>query len=265
MDAAQEAADNMSKSPLKAKPLRNPGQSLDDQLDKLAFDSVLPYLFGSGLMFFLAVMEWYQWYFELPPKPVLLGLVAAVVFAITFVKFRQAVRKAKRIKLGRDGEKAVGQYLEDLRERGAKVFHDIRGPDFNIDHVVIHTTGVYVLETKTYSKPDRGRARIQFNGDELRVMGRKPDRNPVIQVKALSQWLKELLQESTGKAFEPRPVVLFPGWFIEPTAEAKKSDVWVLNPKALPAFIKNSKDRLSIESVKLVAYHLSRYIRASEA
>jgi hypothetical protein len=56
-------------------------------------------------------------------------------------------------------------------------------------------------------------------------------------------------------------VVLFPGWFIEPTAESKQSDVWVLNPKALPAFISNSRKRLSVEDVSLVAYHLSRFIR----
>lgn len=261
--AEQEVADNMSKSPLKAKPLRYAGQSLDDELEKLAFDSVIPYFFASGLMFFLALKEWYQWYFQLPPKPVLISLVTGVVLVITFVKFRHAVKKAKRIKLGRDGEKAVGQYLEDLREQGAKVFHDIKGPDFNIDHVVIHSTGVYVLETMTYSKPDRGEARMRFNGDELRIMGKKPDRNPVRQVKALSQWLQELLQESIGKVFETRPVVLFPGWFIEPSAEAKKSDVWVLDPKALPAFIHNSKDRLPSEAVKLAAYHLSRYIRVS--
>ena len=31
--------------------------------------------------------------------------------------------------------------------------------------------------------------------------------------------------------------VVFPGGYIEPTAEARASDVWVLNPKALPSLI----------------------------
>jgi hypothetical protein len=59
-------------------------------------------------------------------------------------------------------------------------------------------------------------------------------------------------------------VVLFPGWFIEPTAESKQSDVWVLNPKALPAFISNSQKRLSGEDMSLVAYHLSRFVRMAD-
>jgi hypothetical protein len=38
---------------------------------------------------------------------------------------------------GREGEKAVGQYLERLRARGYQVLHDIPGENFNIDHVLI--------------------------------------------------------------------------------------------------------------------------------
>jgi hypothetical protein len=36
-----------------------------------------------------------------------------------------------------------------------------------------------VIETKTYSKPHKGDARIQSDAEELKVMGNKPDRNPV--------------------------------------------------------------------------------------
>jgi hypothetical protein len=61
-----------------------------------------------------------------------------------------------------------------------------------------------------------------------------------------------------------KKVVLFSGCRIEPTAESKQSDVWVLNPKALPAFIANSQKRLSGEDVRLVAFHLSRFVRASD-
>lgn len=254
----------MAKSPLKSNPLRNPGQSLDEALDKLISDNVLPYVLASGMAFVLMVIEWYRWYAQIPPKPVVYTILAAGLFTVTFVKLRRALKEAKQIRLGRDGEKAVGQYLEDLREKGAKVFHDIKGPDFNVDHVVIHSTGIYVIETKTYSKPDKGEARIQFDGEKLRIMGNAPDRNPVTQVRSLLNWLKGLLEESTGKIFVPRPVVVFPGWFVESTAEARRSDVWILNPKALPVFIGNSKEKLSPETVKLAAYHLSRFIRSSD-
>lgn len=60
-----------------------------------------------------------------------------------------------------------------------------------------------------------------------------------------------------------RPVVVYPGWFVTSTPAAKSSDVWVLNPKALPTFINHGEKILSSEDVSLYAFHLSRYIRSS--
>lgn len=251
----------MAKSPLKDKPLRNPGQSGDDELSGIIEDTFVPYAMAGGMAFMMAVMEWVRWLTGAKPNPWLFTALFALVFAVGFVKFRSAIKRARNIKLGRDGEKAVGQYLELLREKGAKVFHDIKGPSFNIDHVVIHASGIYVIETKTYSKPDSGKPKILFDGDKVTIMSRSPDRNPVEQARALSRWLKELLADTTGKTFHPRPVDVSPGWFIEPTAEAKRSDVWVLNPKALPAFTANSRLQMSAEDVQLAAFHLSRYVR----
>lgn len=101
------------------------------------------------------------------------------------------------------------------------------------------------------------------DGETLLVAGREPDRNPAIQARAQSSWLQRLLAESTGKAFPVRPVVLFPGWFIE-DSRASRRDLWVLEPKALPAFLQQEKAVASMEDVKLAAYHLSRYIREQE-
>ncbi|MGZ8184884.1 MAG: hypothetical protein ACXWTL_00420, partial [Methylobacter sp.] len=64
------------------------------------------------------------------------------------------------------------------------------------------------------------------------------------------------------RKFNIKPVVVFPGWYIEPTAEAKTSEVWVLNPKALPTFIGNSKEQLNDQEINMVSFHLSRYIRS---
>ena len=47
----------------------------------------------------------------------------------------------------------MGQLLENLRADGARVFHDLVGEGLNIDHVVVSPHGIFVLETKTWSKP----------------------------------------------------------------------------------------------------------------
>ena len=246
------------KSPLKSKPLRNPGDSVQKELDDLLIDKVLYHFVVAGFLIILALVEWSRWYFQKPPNPLFYTVISIGYVAFAGLKFRKTIKRAKNLKLGRDGERAVGQYLEGLRESGAKVFHDIPGENFNLDHVVIHSSGVYVIETKTHSKPDTGNPTIVFDGETVTYWGKQPDRNPVTQVRAAASWLSQLLQESSGKKVAVRP-----GWYIEPTAEAKRSDVWVLNPKALPSFIGNSRVTLSPEDMQLFSFHLSRYVRTS--
>jgi Nuclease-related domain len=252
------------KTPIKDKPLRNPGESLDKQLQELIGGELLSYLIVSGMFVMLAILEWYHWYSKVQPNPWFYTIVAVISVAYSGLKIFFLIKKGRSIKQGRDGEKAVGQYLENLRESGAKVFHDVPGDNFNLDHVVISKSGLYVIETKTYSKPEKGEAKILFNGETVLFNGNNQTNKPIIQVTAASNWLRELIEQSTGQKIMVKPVIVFPGWFIDTTYEAKASDIWVLNPKALPTFISNSKEQLSNEQVKLIAFHLSRYIRTFE-
>jgi Nuclease-related domain len=252
------------KSPIKDRPLRNPGESLDKQIIGIRDNEVTDCLLLSAFSIFWACIEWIHWYNKSPPMPWLISSIALIVVVYSTVKLFRIRKKLNALKQGRDGEKAVGQYLENLREQGAKVFHDIPGDNFNLDHVVICKSGIYVIETKTYSKPDKGETKALFNGETLSFNGKNETNKPIIQVKAASSWLKDLIEQSTGHKFMVKPVIVFPGWFIETTYEAKASDVWVLNPKGLPTFISNSKEQLSNEQVKLVAFNLSRYVRNFE-
>jgi len=97
------------------------------------------------------------------------------------------------------------------------------------------------------------------NGDALLVAGRALDRNPVLQVAAAARWLEGLIEQSTGKQFKVRGVVVFPGWYVE--QRSPRGDVWVLEPKALPAFIEQERAQSAPADVSLAAYHLSRYVR----
>ena len=84
-------------------------------------------------------------------------------------------------------------------------------------------------------------------------------KDPVKQIKAQAWWLKELIHDSTGRDIPVKPVLLFPGWYVEPNNE---TEFLVLNPKAFKKLIRYEPARLSTEDVSLVSYHLSRYIRS---
>ena len=196
-----------------------------------------------------------------PCAPAAYSITAIAVAALLYAGWRFFVirRKVRSLRQGRDGERAVGQFLERLRDGGGQVFHDIPGEGFNLDHVVISTHGVYAIETKTWSKP-WPQAKVVVEGDALSVAGQVPDRSPIVQATAASRWLENELKKSTGKRFFVRGVVVFPGWFVEQRGPC--GDVWVLEPKALPAFIDNAPAMISPPDVALAAYHLSRYVRS---
>jgi hypothetical protein len=205
-----------ARSPLKAKPLHTPGQSLEYAIQDLIGDQVVGMLYASMLLSVLALVEWLRWWHDSPPHPLGMTLLAVLVWLVCGYRLAQVRRQITALKQGRDGEKAVGQYLEKLREAGADVYHDIPAPRFNVDHVVIAPQGVFVIETKTLSKPLHGPAEIRVGEGKVLANGREVERNPLEQVQAIARWVRELLQESTGKLYPITAVVLFPGWFVQP-------------------------------------------------
>lgn len=252
-----------TRSPLKDKPLRNPGQSVYRQRFDLALDKVLGPSFAALLVTLLAGMEWWVYFYPRPPKPLLYSFLALGAIAYAVFQAVRARPQLRALRQAEDGEKVVGQFLERLREQGYQVFHDVLGEGFNVDHVIIGSGGVFTIETKSWSKPGQGNPRITFDGETLLAAGLKPERNPVIQAKAQASWLKRMLEESTGKSLPVRPVILFPGWYIE-DSRASRKDLWVLEPKALPKFLANAPSIMAPEDVALASFHLSRFIREQE-
>ncbi len=250
------------KSPIKDKPLRNPGQSLEEHQLDLAFNKVLGPFLLAVFVLLLAALEWWRHFMSSPPQPWIFTVLAAAVVAYAGWQVAHAWPQIRALRQGRDGERAVGQYLDRLRAKGYEVFHDIVGDGFNVDHVLIGPAGVISVETKTWSKPLRGEARIVVDGDRLLANGVEPERDPLAQARAERDWLRNLLEESTGRSLPVRAVILFPGWYVERPRD-RALDVWVLNPKALQGFLEHEPKQLETENVRLAAFHLSRYVRAT--
>lgn len=251
------------RSPLKSKPRRNPGQSLDEEMARIVEEEGLSWAAALMAIVVLAGMEWLQWYLDAPRRPLVFTGVAVGFAALVGFKLFGVRKRVRALKLGRDGERAVGQYLDDLREKGCRIFHDLRGEGFNVDHVIVSRHGVYTVETKTLSKPVGRDARVRFDGARLEVDGRQLDRDPLKQAQAQARWVSDLLTESTGRSYSVRPVIVFPGWYVTSDIRGGSEGAWVLNPRALPAFIEHEPSRISEEDVRLAAYHLSRHARAT--
>ncbi len=209
-----------------------------------------------------AALEWFRWLTKAPPEPWSVTLVAIVAIAYSILGIIRTIRRVRPLELGLDGEKSVGQELEHLRTHGCEIFHDVPGEGFNIDHVVVSTHGIFVVETKTISKSVRGNPTVQFDGERVLVDGFEPDRNPVKQALMNRDWVVKLLQASTTHRFPAKAVVLFPGWWVDQTKPATRGDLFVLNPGQLPGVILHGPETMKKEDVALACTGLSLHVRA---
>lgn len=250
------------RSPLKDRPLRYAGQSLDEKIEEILLNLLYWFLLP-GVAIILVIGDWIRFINPQPPeRPILITIIAVILLAIGLFKIFRGIKEVNKLKMARDGEKLVAEELQTLLREGATVFHDIIGNKFNIDHVVVSKHGIFLIETKTYSKPVKKDAVISFDENQVYVDGQKVEREPIKQAKALSKWLQDLLTQTTGQKFPIHPVILFPGWYTDQTKRGQ--DFWILNPKALPKFISNEPVRIKDSDVHLISFHLSRYVRANE-
>ncbi len=252
---------DQARSPIKDKPLRTPGQSLREERNLLWQDRIEPWAMLAIFFLAMAAFEWFRHFLKSPPMPWLFTAVAAGVLAFAIRRYLKLRPQMNRLKQGHEGELVVGQYLERLREQGYQVFHDVTADGFNIDHVLIGPAGGFTIETKTWSKPVKGDARIVYDGEQVLVNGHEPERDVRVQALSQGRWLSRLLEESTGRRLAVQPVVVFPGWFVE-AAPGTQRDVWFMEPKGLPAFLARQRSQPAPEDMKLAAFHLSRYVRA---
>jgi hypothetical protein len=250
-----------TKTPFKDPPVRQAGQSLHEQIERLLNDVFLPYCLAVIMTAMLAFWEWFRQYTKAPPQPIMLTVMFGIVLLITVRRIRKLFKEVRQLRLGEQGEKVVGQVLDEkLRPMGCQIIHDILSTGFNVDHFAVGPMGLFSIETKANRKPGKGECRVVFDGTSVKVNGMQPDRDPIVQAKSQARWMSDLIEQSTGKRFPVQPIVVYPGWYVE-TAAANPS-VWVLNETVVPTFIKNARGSLSPEDVSLITFHLKRYVIA---
>ncbi|MBA3565016.1 MAG: NERD domain-containing protein [Gammaproteobacteria bacterium] len=253
-----------TQSPISGKLLRAPGQSIDRRLTDLAYDMVLPLIMSTVVLWVFSLWEWFRFFSASPPNPLVYTAMAGVFSLYAAFRLIPAIRTGKRLKLGLEGERAVGELLDRLRAKGYRVFHDVPTGRGNIDHVIICARGIYTIETKTRRKPAQGSAVVRYDGETLSVNGSRPCEKAIVQARAQAAFLKRYLKDRTSRAYPVRAVVVFPGWFVKRTRRHANINVWVTEPKALHQWIDRDPPTIDLADVKMAANTLSRYIRDFE-
>jgi hypothetical protein len=254
--------------PQQEKILRPPGYSLHVKLDDL-IESILQTLAKTSLMFLIATLA--GWSALIFVHAYTRGTAEALNYAIFFVALftvsiipgialmRRAILKtteARNSRLGLRGEQAVAEALYELGEAGYRVFHDLQ-PDgtWNIDHVVVGTRGVFVIETKARCRrpPKRDQAKhvVVYDGCSL-LFPSGTDYAAIEQVQRNASWVADFLAKKTCEVVSVDPIVVIPGWYIESKGTFP---VKVMNACYLKSFLRK-------QSVKIDAKQVLRIIAA---
>ena len=254
-------------SPLKHKPDRLPGQALNEYRQEFIEEKIFtPFLFAYFFSVFF-VWEWIRYFFAVPPHPKTVTVAALIGVSYCAFLIRKNLKKDHLLVQGIEGERTVGLFLEEaLRPCDCSILHDIQNEKGNIDHVLVCTKGIFTIETKTWGKKHKD-SKIEFDGMNLLING-FPSRKPINQAKAEAAALKNILEERMGRTFVVRPTILFPEWFIDKKDMRlllEKEGIWLLNPKALPAFVKNQPKVLTQEEVVAIISSLKNYSRAERS
>jgi hypothetical protein len=242
--------------------LRAPAQSLEEYRVDVVLDRLFVPLVIAILLTVMFAQDLWRLYHPFPPMPWLSGTFAFLALTYGAWNVWRTAPHIRNLRLAIVGEKTVGQGLEQLRQDGYAVYHDIPGDGFNVDHVLVGPAGIFTIETKTWSKPVSVKASVVVDGDSIVVDGRIPSRDPIPQARGQAAWISKNLKKSTGRDFPVIPVIVFPGWWVE--TNARPSGLWVINDKALPKFLANEKPRLRSEDIFMAKTHLEAFIRLQD-
>ena len=253
-------------SPFAENVLRAPGQSLVNQLDGLNEDIglnvtlliTIPFAFYSA---YVSYLYFYQREFNPVAVPILAGF-GVIITIVYLLKTMKLLKKRRIIRLGYESDITVGQELNQLMLNGNYVYHDFPADAFNIDHIVVGRSGIFVVETKGRSKPTphnrQQDATVEYNGKMLNF----PDGNDfqiIEQAERQASWMSNWISSAIGEPVAARAIVALPGWFVKRTSA---DGISVVNPNQFPSLFKHIKPRtLTDEMIRRMVHQIEQKCR----
>lgn len=214
--------------PFTQKMLRPPGESLrlrlidlDEKLND-AFVQLFLAAYSPLLMAGLVALQGLR-----PGVGMWAVLIGIAIIASAFCAYRvwKLLNQRRRIRLGFEGERHVGETLNQLMVVGYRVFHDFLITDKprstrNIDHIVIGPNGVFAVETKTRRKvKGEGGANVTVLDSALQYPW-GTDQDELKQAQEQAGRLAEWLSKMSPQPVNVRAILVLPGWFVDRRARS---------------------------------------------
>jgi len=186
-------------------------------------------------------------------------VATSVIFGIWMFKIEKLI---SAYRLGFDGERFVGEELSQLIALGFQVYHDVPFDGFNLDHVLVGSRGVLVVETKARRKPAKHNGgkefRVGFDGKSLQWPWGS-DSRAVEQTKNNARTLANWLSAATGEKVWATAILTVPGWMVD--RKAPSHDIYVLNPKEIYGVCSSFAEKLTDKQIACLCHQLDQKCR----
>ena len=227
--------------------LRIPGDSMLRRLDNLneQINLYLVYVIILPLIIYSTLISYSYFQAEQPSLTVIWisSIICIAIIAYLVFNLVQLLTQRRRIRLGYEGEQAVGQELNQLMLRGYWVYHDFSADNFNINHIIVGSKGVFAVKTKTRSKgtarKSNQEATVTYDGRML-TYDDKTDFKTIEQAEQQADWLSKWLASSTGQPIAVRAIVTLLGWVVKRTSA---DGISVVNPGQFASLFEHIKPR----------------------
>lgn len=255
-------------SPLPEEYWSLPGESSRRKQHKIIYEQFYFYFILWLFLVGTALLEWVYYLTKAPRSPWALTTFAVLVSILFCWRFSKIKKDFLNYNLGSEGEIFVGRSLEGLRAKGFVPIHDVpcendKGRRFNVDHVLIGPKGVFAVETKTWRKNKGVNEHLSYKNGNLYKGQNFCGTKQITEAKWNAEWMENIFFKRTGEHIPVKPILLFPGRFIEEIATKlvkKDHEVLMLNPKVLGVFLDNDKDILNQEQVTRLVSVISAYV-----
>jgi len=163
------------------------------------------------------------------------------------------LEEARNVRLGLRGEQAVAEVLHETADAGYRIFHDLVEKQIgNIDHIVVGSRGVFVIESKARRRRGTRNAKpehvVTYDGKGLEF----PcwyDTETIPQAEHNARWLGEFLSKRTAEPITVEAVVAIPGWYVETKGNFP---VKVMNAAYLAKFLRGQSQKLAVAQVQRI-------------
>ncbi len=233
-------------------PLRAPGQSLLNRMDRVTSDIQGCYIYLSIIPMTVLVVHLFLSYILNKPESWWRITASAGIILIygCYFLMRMMVLSARRKAYHHayEGEVSVAKKLNRLMGDGYHVYHDFPADRFHIDHIVIGPTGVMAVETRTRVKAGSRNRNLDpvvtYDGRMLHFP-KYSDYQIIEKAKYQAVWLSQWIAAAVGEDIAARAIVALPGWSVKRTSA---EGIPVVNPSQIETLFKHIKPRPLSES-----------------